>query len=235
MPMVGRKPKPDGQKRNRVPPTHEWIEVVDKPYRGKVPALPKQPRHVVEGPPAPEPARPLGRMGSALWERAWHSAGALPVDAEALLVVCEQMDERVSLRVKVLRDGDWRSRAALRAVDQQVASGLAALGLAAARTIPARWPSETRKWWRTVSRMPHCVLWNESDWQFALDTAMVAAAFHSGDARVANELRQREKIMGTTADARRDLRIRYVDEAPPEADPAIVTAMDAYRRTAGGG
>lgn len=75
------------------------------------------------------------------------------------------------------------------------------------------WPASTKRWWETVSRMPHCVLWSDADWQFALDTALLAAEFHEGNVRVAGELRQREKILGTTLDARRDLRIRYVDEA----------------------
>src|SRR6266702_2380885 len=157
MPVTGRKPKPDGQKRNRMPPVHGWTDVIDRPYEGKVPPLPRHPRQG-EGPPPPDPARPLGRMGSALWERAWRSAGCAPVDAEALLVLSEQMDERVALRVKVLQEPlNWRSRTALRAVDQQIVSGLTALGLASARTIPVEWPAETKRWWRAVSRMPHCV------------------------------------------------------------------------------
>jgi len=68
----------------------------------------------------------------------------------------------------------------------------------------------TRQWWRTVSAMPHAVLWTASDWQFALATALVADDFHHGRTTAAMELRQREKILGVTADARRDLRIRYV-------------------------
>jgi hypothetical protein len=234
MPLVGAKPKPDGQKRTRVKPVHAWVDIVDVPYQGEVPPLPEQPRHLAGGPPPPEPSRLLGHMGSALWARVWHSASGLPVDAEALLVVCEQMDERVALRVTVLRDKDWRNRTALRAVDQQIAVGLSSLGLSSARSIPIQWPQETKKWWRVISQMPHCVMWTAGDWQFALDTAMVAAAFHAGDVRVANELRQREKIMGTTGDARRDLRIRYVESADESADPAVVTAMDAYRRAARG-
>jgi hypothetical protein len=34
MPVPGRKPKPDGQKRNRVKPTFEWAEVPDVPFSG---------------------------------------------------------------------------------------------------------------------------------------------------------------------------------------------------------
>jgi hypothetical protein len=77
--------------------------------------------------------------------------------------------------------------------------------------------------------MPHAVLWTEADWQFALDTAEVAAAFHDGDVKQAVELRQRERIMGTTLDARRDLRIRYV-EAVEEAERPGVTAIEHYRK-----
>ncbi len=90
------------------------------------------------------------------------------------------------------------------------------------------WPKATKRWWQVISRMPHCVLWEEADWQFALDTAGVAAAFHGGDMKQATELRQREKVMGTTLDARRDLRIRYVEAVQEEERPALV-AIEAYR------
>lgn len=231
MPVAGRKPKPEGLKRNRVKSAIDWTEVPDVPYAGPVPELPAQPRGL-DGPPAPEPSRPLGRVGADLWVKAWAQAGGAPVDAEALLVLCEQMDERVALRVKVLREKGWRERAALRVLDQQVAAGLSSLGLSSARSVPGEWPVETRRWWLAVSSMPHCVVWSGSDWQFALDTAVVAAAFHAGDVRVAGELRQREKILGTTVDARRDLRIRYVDAEPLGDECGSVAVMDEYRRMA---
>jgi hypothetical protein len=235
MPMSGRKPKPEGQKRHRVPPTYQWIEVVHKRYTGPVPELPEQPRYDGEPDPAPEPKRLLGREGRAMWERVWADAAGVPVNPESLLVLCEQMDERCALRVKVLRDHQPGFRTALRILDQQIASGLAGLKLRNVRQVPRQWPRRTLRWWDTVSHMPHCVLWDESDWEFAVDTAHVAAAFHAGDARFANELRQREKHLGVTMDSRRDLRIRYVDAVEePAADSAVVTAMDAYRRAAGG-
>ena len=85
----------------------------------------------------------------------------------------------------------------------------------------------TRKWWDTISRMPHCVLWTESDWMFAVTTAMVADAAYCGIASAAVELRNREKVLGTTTDFRRDLRIRYVPvEDQPE--PAKVTNIDRF-------
>jgi hypothetical protein len=77
--------------------------------------------------------------------------------------------------------------------------------------------------------MPHCVLWTAAEWRYALDTAMVAAAFHSGDLKQAKELRQREAVLGTTLDARRQLRIRYVADTADRkaAGPA---AIESYRR-----
>lgn len=86
----------------------------------------------------------------------------------------------------------------------------------------------TLRWWETVSRMPHCVLWTASDWMFALSTATVADAAFCGIASAATELRNREKVMGTTVEYRRDLRIRYVD-APVKSEAAEVTNIADYR------
>lgn len=96
-----------------------------------------------------------------------------------------------------------------------------------ARPDGKRWPEWTQAWWEVVSAMPHCVLWSDADWRFAIETAVVAAEFHDGDMSKAAELRIREKVLGTTMDARRDLRIRYVDPAPEE--PEQVTRLDDYR------
>lgn len=90
------------------------------------------------------------------------------------------------------------------------------------------WTAWTKAWWKAISTMPHCCLWEEEDWQFAIDTAAVAAVFHGGEVRIATELRNREKVMGTTVDFRRDLRIRYVE--PTKEVPAGVTALDEYRK-----
>lgn len=229
MPVQGRKPRANGQVRHRVKPVHDWTEVPSVAFEGG-PELPEKPRGK-DAPEAPEPPRPLGTQGRKLWDRTHRAAGGAPVDEEALLMLCEQTDERVTLRLKVIRDKDWRQRSALRSLDAQIAAGLAALGLQSARGVPERWPAETRRWWRAVSRMPHASLWTDSDWQYALDTACVAAAFHAGDARMAAELRQREKVLGTTQDARRDLRLRYV-EPEPEGEAAGVAVMDRYRKMA---
>jgi len=93
------------------------------------------------------------------------------------------------------------------------------------------WPAATRRWWSVVSTMPHCSLWSRADWQFALDTAEVHARFVAGGG--ATELRIREKLLGVTLDARRDLRIRYVQAAEGVAGdaeaPANVLNLDDFR------
>lgn len=87
----------------------------------------------------------------------------------------------------------------------------------------------TRTWWNALIQMPHCILWQASDWAFAVDTAMVHAMANHGSMAAMAELRMREKVMGTTVDARRDLRIRYV-EFEEEAPVLEVVASMAERR-----
>jgi hypothetical protein len=87
----------------------------------------------------------------------------------------------------------------------------------------------TREWWEAVTSMPHCILWHPSDWQFCLDTAMVHASASHGSVTAMGELRQRERILGTTVDARRDLRIRYVDPEVDEPAIALVANIDDRR------
>ena len=140
--VPGTKPKPDGQKRNRVKPTFEWVEVLDVPFEGGA-SLPSR--------------RPSG----------------------------------------------------------------------------GPWPARTKRWWAVISRMPHCVLWDEADWDYALDVAVVHARFDEGDMRVAAELRNREKPLGHLWSTRRDLRIRYVPASAQLEDAADVTRMDDYRAALG--
>ncbi len=139
MPVAGRKPKPEGQSRNRNKPTYDWTEVEAVPFMG--------------GPKLP------GRMPNGL-----------------------------------------------------------------------PWPSATKQWWKVVSAMPHCVLWSPSDWEYALDTAFLKALFHmQGQTSVATEIRNRERVLGTTADYRRDLRVKYVEVKADQGQPAGVTSLDDYR------
>ena len=123
MAITGRPPKPPGQAVTRHASTTTWTEVEDRPYRGRVPALPQR----VPG-------------------------------------------------------------------------------------LETAWPRRTRSVWAAWSRMPHCILWSPADWQFAIDTVTVAALFHeTAEPKYAAELRAREKVLGTTFDARQSLRIRYVE------------------------
>jgi hypothetical protein len=95
------------------------------------------------------------------------------------------------------------------------------------------WPPATRHWWEVVRAMPHAVLWTAGDWEFAQMTAEVHARTAEGwKGYVGSELRQREKLLGLYADARRDLRIRYIPAKPAVAaseTPAGVARLDDYR------
>lgn len=100
-------------------------------------------------------------------------------------------------------------------------------------SLPSGMPERTREWWETISTMPHCALWHPSDWQFAIDTAILHAAFVKGDLARAAELRKWERILGVGIDARRSQRIRYVDPPPePEPEDTEVTniADERHRR-----
>lgn len=89
------------------------------------------------------------------------------------------------------------------------------------------WPDGIVRRWHAYSTMPHCVLWGEADWEFAVDTLVMAARYFEGaDPRMAAELRNREKVMGTTMDFRRDIRVRYID---PPAAGLTVAKLDDYR------
>ena len=95
---------------------------------------------------------------------------------------------------------------------------------------PGRLPARTRRWWAVVSVMPHCVLWEPSDWLFALETAQVHAAWvRTGQATLGSEMRRREGMLGLTWEQRRDLRIRYVDGVEEEEAPTPVSIADRRR------
>lgn len=109
--------------------------------------------------------------------------------------------------------------------------GISVLDVGAANS--SDWPDVTRGWWAAISTMPHCARWTPTDWQFAMDTAEIhARTMEAWKGYTGAELRQREKILGTTADARRDLRIKYVPHPvePAAGDvPDNVTHLNAYR------
>ncbi len=74
------------------------------------------------------PLRPLGQAGLEFWERAWDTRRWDAADAELLQIACEQLDERVALRVRVLRDNVGEERKALRDLDRLIVTNLTALG-----------------------------------------------------------------------------------------------------------
>ncbi len=101
----------------------------------------------------------------------------------------------------------------------------------------AKWNPMVEQWWKIVRTMPHCTLWELSDWLFAVETAYLKqelwSAYGGEDGTKTTawtELRRREGLMGTTAEERRKLRIRYVDQRPqvegddgqPDDDPEVV-------------
>lgn len=91
------------------------------------------------------------------------------------------------------------------------------------------WPDLIRETWDAWSSMPHAKLWMPSDWSFATATIEIAARFRDGGGTgLATELRDRERVLGTTLDFRRGLRIRYV-EPGASATPADVARLEDYR------
>lgn len=85
-----------------------------------------------------------------------------------------------------------------------------------------KWDPDVETWWKLVRAMPHCALWQPTDWAFAIQTAKYkqqeARDLADGELKttLATEIRRREDQMGYTMEARRKLRIRYVD--PKEAE-----------------
>jgi hypothetical protein len=80
----------------------------------------------------PEPLRMLGPSGLELWKRIWSMGKvwlSLSTDIDVLQILCEQLDERDSLRELVLSDAEaWRERAALRELEKSIRSNLSVLG-----------------------------------------------------------------------------------------------------------
>lgn len=88
-----------------------------------------------------------------------------------------------------------------------------------------KWHPLVVQWWEQVRHMPHCVNWRPTDWTYAIETALMKQGYwdmyDKGEAvtTAAVDIRRREDQMGTTQEARRKLRIRYVD-------PALVSGED---------
>ena len=86
------------------------------------------------------------------------------------------------------------------------------------------WSAFTYKWWEVVRRLPHALLWHDGDWLSAIECALVVEKSWENPTA---ELRIREKALGLTTDALRDLRIRYVKADTGSAEN--VTKLSDYR------
>lgn len=91
------------------------------------------------------------------------------------------------------------------------------------------WQEPVKAMWAAWRTMPHAKLWTGSDWAFALMTIELAALVYDGETRWATEVRNRERVLGTTAEFRRDLRIRYVEPKNAGDSEAGVTNIAEYR------
>lgn len=102
--------------------------------------------------------------------------------------------------------------------------------LPTARSDGRPWSERIRSKWDAWRSMPHAKLWGPAEWDFALDTIEIAALLHEkGSPGLATELRNREKVLGTTLDYLRDLRIRYIDPPTENEESAGVTNIADYR------
>jgi hypothetical protein len=99
-----------------------------------------------------------------------------------------------------------------------------------------KWHEIVVQWWENVRRMPHCALWRPTDWDYALETALMKQRhydrFMEGEEKTTDavEIRRREDNLGTTQESLRKLRIRYVpvevqdelDADEPDEQPRVV-------------
>jgi hypothetical protein len=102
------------------------------PPRKKIDATSKDVVEFPLDPDAPMPPRPLGREGARLWNRVWGLRKpwiSEDLDLDHVTILCESVDERVTLRVRVFQSAEWRDRVALRSLDEQIDTMMGALGL----------------------------------------------------------------------------------------------------------
>lgn len=95
------------------------------------------------------------------------------------------------------------------------------------------WTSNARGFWDTLSSMPHCCLWSDMDWEYAVQTVCVYERTRTpGNEGMGahRELRFRDKVLGMTFDARRCLRIEYVAPADAQEPTRHVDDLAARRR-----
>ena len=69
------------------------------------------------------------------------------------------------------------------------------------------WPDQTRRWWHTWRTSPQAQLFEDTDWSFLLDTALLHAAFIMGEVKLGAELRLRVGKLGATPEDRARLHV----------------------------
>lgn len=82
------------------------------------------------------------------------------------------------------------------------------------------WPARTQAWWETWRNSPQSQAFTASDWDFLLDTAVLHAAFWSGNNTVAAELRLRVAKFGATPEDRLRLRMQIDEPEQPKPEAA---------------
>ncbi len=101
-----------------------------------------------------------------------------------------------------------------------------------------KWHPLVEQWWAIVTRMPHCVLWRDEDWQKLLELAYDKDFYWKADAKrttsQATEIRRKEDQLGIGLEARVKLRIKYIDPAG-KAESANAAAAAAAKSAAGAG
>jgi hypothetical protein len=86
-----------------------------------------------------------------------------------------------------------------------------------------KWHDLAVRWWDTIRVQPICSLWDASEWLFAVETFVFkdelfrsSTSDHGFKTTLLAEIRHREAILGTTAEARRRLRVVYVPAPEPD-------------------
>lgn len=96
-----------------------------------------------------------------------------------------------------------------------------------------KWHEMVLRWWDVVKVLPHCVLWDDADWLYAIETAFMKhyyfrdVANDEGTTSAATEIRRREDTIGTTMEARRKLHIRYVDVEAEGVQVAVGVGVES--------
>ena len=88
------------------------------------------------------------------------------------------------------------------------------------------WPAPTRRWWQMWAESPLAKDFTANDWSELMDTALLHAAYWSGELRFGSELRQRVANFGATPADRAKLRITFAaaDEAEEKRGKPVSSA-----------